>query len=328
MGFGSTLWNGASKAAGFVKGAASSVANSTLGQMAAQTMGNVEKAVIEIADFSGRKIGENEAPKPGGGHSAGMKGLGGFDESLAASYGATMGALKAAADNAADMLNADGTVFDINKDFHKFRFEVPFNPSELTMTGYGGEEMMVQSFTNKDAENDKKGEGQQGEEGKRKGRPANRISAVTSHIELSIPLLFDKTNNQDAFYSDKFTLGATNIARGAAKLVKDTVKGESNYSVQNEVEAFTYIMRNKNMHLMSFTWGDMSYQGILNGVNAEYTMFNINGEPCRATVTLRLVLLDSDFEDQKRIWIQKFKNNTGMTDQKQLVKNIASMNVH
>lgn len=337
MGFGSTLWSGTksagsfiadkSKAAGsFVSDKASSFAKSNVGQMAAQTLGNVEKAVIVIADFSQRKPKVEPAPKPGGGQNKGLGGLEGFDEGLAGSFGASVGSLKALKDEAGNITgikNTDDSEFDINKDFQKYRFEVPFNPDELTLTGYGGEEMMVQSFSNKDTEGKKEGKEKKGNH-----KPANRISAVSSHIELNIPLIFDRTNNQDAFYGDKFSLGATNVARGVGKLAKDTFTGESNYSVQKEVEAFTYIMRNKKMHLMTFTWGDMSYQGILNGVNAEYTMFNVNGEPCRAKVTLRLVLLDSDFEDMKRIWVKKYRNNVGLSDQKSLVNDIASKKVH
>ena len=82
------------------------------------------------------------------------------------------------------------------------------------------------------------------------------------------------------------------------------------------------------MHLMRFTWGDMSYQGILNGVNAEYTMFNVNGEPCRATVSLRMVLLDDEYTDQKRIWVKNFRKNVGVTDQSSLQGAIGNLGVH
>jgi len=73
------------------------------------------------------------------------------------------------------------------------------------------------------------------------------------------------------------------------------------------------------MKLMRFTWGDMSYQGVLNGVNAEYTMFNVNGEPCRATVSLRLVILDGDYPDQTRIIMNRYKQDIGFNEQKAAV---------
>ncbi len=79
---------------------------------------------------------------------------------------------------------------------------------------------------------------------------------------------------------------------------------------------------------MKFVWGDMIYQGILNGVNAEYTMFNVNGEPCRATVNLRLVLLDDEYADQKRIWMRKFRHNAGVKEQDILQGAIGNARVH
>ena len=73
------------------------------------------------------------------------------------------------------------------------------------------------------------------------------------------------------------------------------------------------------MQLIRFTWGDMSYQGILNGVSAEYTMFNINGEPCPAKVSLRIVLFDQAWKDQERIWRERFKRDVKYNSQKGLV---------
>ena len=192
-------------------------------------MGSVEKAVIEIADFSNRVPDEEPANAPGGkaGAGVGIAGLGGFDADLAGNYGATLGKLKAAKDKITKKVTGftdeNDEAFDINTDFQKFRFEVPFNPSELTLTGYGGEEMMVQNFSNRETEN-REGD-EEGEDGHHRRKRANSISAVSSHIELTIPLQFDKTNNQDAFYGDNFTLCATNIARGVGKLAVNTFTG-------------------------------------------------------------------------------------------------------
>ena len=352
MGFINTLWTGTKSGASWVGGKVSSGASwvgdkasagykafhdSEIGKMTRQTLGSVEKAVILIADFTERKPNEDPAIPPGGKKGAGMgmlPGMDDFDENLVGSQGVSLGKLKAQVDKTTNKVTGYTQIdpetgepvenFDINKTYQVFRFEVPFNPAELTLTGYGGEEMMVQSFLNADIKKKDDGQGDQHHHHKR----ANSISAVSSHIEMTIPLIFDKTNNQDAFYSDKFSLGATNVARGATKLVANTITGGGDYSVQNEVEAFTYIMRNKYMHLMKFVWGDMIYQGILNGVNAEYTMFNVNGEPCRATVNLRLVLLDDEYSDQKRIWMRKFRHNAGVKEQDILQGAIGNAHVH
>ena len=300
MSFGSTLWKGTKSVGGGV------------GKALWQNLGNIDKAVIEIADFSKRQVKENNAQKPGGG--SGMKGLGGlgdFDADLVSSYAQT---LSAAAGKLKNAVAGGDDGFDINKDFQRFRFEVPFNPAELTITGYGGEEMMVSNYANKTEQDD----GQGGQGANKKPERSNAIKVVSPHIEMIIPLIFDKTNNQDAFYSDKFTLGTTNIARGAMNLGKG-LAGIDDYSVQKEVESFTYILRNHQMKLMRFTWGDMSYEGVLNGVNAEYTMFNVNGEPCRANVSLRLVILDGDYPDQTRIIMNRYKQDIGYNEQKALI---------
>ena len=300
MAFGSTLWKG-TKSVG-----------SGMGKALWQNLGNIDKAIIEIADFSNREVRESNAQKPGGGHGiSGLGGLGDFDTGLVANYAST---LKAAAGKLKNAVEGGDDAFDINNDFQRFRFEVPFNPAELTITGYGGEEMMVSNYANRTDDHEKPDE--KGD--KKRPERSNAIKVVSPHIEMIIPLVFDKTNNQDAFYGDKFSLGSTNIVRGGINAVKG-IANKDDYSVQKEVESFTYILRNHQMKLMRFTWGDMSYQGILNGVNAEYTMFNVNGEPCRATISLRLVILDGDYPDQTRIIMNRYKQDIGYNEQKATV---------
>ena len=300
MAFGSTLWKG-TKSVG-----------SSMGKALWQNLGNIDKAIIEIADFSKRQINEANAQKPGGGHGvSGLGGLGDFDTDLVSNYANT---LKAAAGKLKNAVEGNDDAFDINRDFQRFRFEVPFNPAELTITGYGGEEMMVSNYANRTDKPDKPDDRGDGKPPER----SNAIKVVSPHIEMVIPLIFDKTNNQDAFYGDKFTLGSTNIVRGGINAAKG-IANKDDYSVQKEVESFTYILRNHQMKLMRFTWGDMSYQGVLNGVNAEYTMFNVNGEPCRATVSLRLVILDGDYPDQTRIIMNRYKQDIGYNEQKAAV---------
>lgn len=345
--FGKTLWEGTKsvgsalgKAGGKIASGAKAAANSSVGKSFLSELGIVEKAVIEIADFSERKITEENAKAPGGGKGGMKGGLSGFDEGLAKSYAAKIEKAKAIAGkaNGSDAGSGDVDDFDINKDYKKYRFEVPFNPAELTLTGYGGEEIMVQKFNNQNMEEEGKGEQKKKDPENHKKERSNAIRSVESHIELSIPLIFDKTNNQDAFYGDKFTLGATNVARGVGKLAKKGVgairdkisgkggggNGRSEYSVQNEVEAFTHIIRSTATCLIKFTWGDMSYEGILNRVDCEYTMFNVNGEPCRASVNLRVVLLDSEYTDMTRIWRAKLKKNAGVDEQDELTKQIGN----
>ena len=164
------------------------------------------------------------------------------------------------------------------------------------------------------------------------GEGKNQINNVDSHIEMNIPLIFDKVDPQDAFYSDKFTLGQTSMVRGVAKLgigAVQSIRGkDTSKSVQPEVEAFTAIIRSNDKRLIRFVWGDMSYEGILNGVNAEYTMFNVNGEPVRATMNLRVVLLDSNkYTETIRLWTKKYKNHLGYSKEKAATGSMGSLNI-
>ena len=137
------------------------------------------------------------------------------------------------------------------------------------------------------------------------------MAAADTHIEMSVKFVFDKTNPQDAFYADKFTLSATNIALGATKAIKNNVSSKS-YSVQPEVEALTAIVRDQKKRLAKFVWGDMIYEGLINSVNAEYQMFNVNGEPCRATVSITMVLYDvNDMGADVTIWQREYQKDFG-----------------
>ena len=288
-----------------LKGAAVSV-----GKSLAQTMGSVEKAVIEIADFSGVDFEETDAKKPGGG------GSGGFSAALVEQYAqvntimnSAVNAVKATANAVAGGEGGDG--FQIHAKLKRTRFEVQFNPNQLSFVGYGGEQMAIQNYS---------GEGK------------NQINNVASHIEMTIPLIFDKVDNLEAFYSDKFTLGQTSVARGAVKLGKgayNAVKGkDTSKSVQQEIEAFTAIIRSNDKRLIRFVWGDMAYEGILNGVNAEYNMFNVNGEPIRATMNLRVVLLDANKYDQTiRLWTKKYKDHLGYSKEKAAVASMGFLDI-
>ena len=133
------------------------------------------------------------------------------------------------------------------------------------------------------------------------------MAAANTRIDMSFRIAFDKSNPQDAFYSDKFTLSQTNIAKGVARGALKA-KGKLSNSVQPEVEALTSIVRGGQRRLVRFVWGDMVYEGVLNSVNAEYTMFNINGEPCRAFVSLSMVLYDADVAGANTdIWQQEYQ---------------------
>ncbi|MBO4457639.1 MAG: hypothetical protein J5802_07960 [Butyrivibrio sp.] len=87
-----------------------------------------------------------------------------------------------------------------------------------------------------------------------------KARSINTKINLSFTLILDKTDNQDS----------------------------DDCSVQPEVEALTAVFRDEKKQMATFTWGDKSYQGTINSVNAEYKMFNSNCEPVRASVAISM----------------------------------------
>ncbi len=134
------------------------------------------------------------------------------------------------------------------------------------------------------------------------------MAAADTRIEMTVKLTFDKTDNFAAFYHDRFNLSATNVARGAGKALMD----DQDVSVQPEIEALTAVVRDTKKRLAKFIWGDMVYEGVINSVNAEYLMFNINGEPCRATATISMVLYDAkEMGPEVEIWRKEYETDFG-----------------
>ena len=73
------------------------------------------------------------------------------------------------------------------------------------------------------------------------------------------------------------------------------------------MEALSAIARDRHKRLARFVWGDMIYEGMITSVNAEYVMFNMNGEPCRAYVTICMLLFDNDeLPSSKNQWQNRY----------------------
>ena len=60
------------------------------------------------------------------------------------------------------------------------------------------------------------------------------------------------------------------------------------------MEGFIGAIRNEYTRIITFHWGEMNYSGVLRSVRAVYTMFNITGDPVRATVDLSITCADSE----------------------------------
>lgn len=155
------------------------------------------------------------------------------------------------------------------------RYEVLFNPKELTLNGHG--EAMVLMHDKSD-----------GKGLSYRVRKAN--------LEANIPLIVDRT------LASKIQSGVdipgvnTSLSGGAMALANNFRDG----SIQQEVEAFIAVLQSQYTKRVVFYWGDMVFDGILSSVNAQYQIFDPNGNPTRATIQLHLILASADFPVQ--VW--------------------------
>lgn len=162
-------------------------------------------------------------------------------------------------------------------------FMVQFNPKELTITSTGGEVAKLSRLT----------------EGQGVG-----LEPVPPMIKLSVTVIFNNTYNQDAFMADKFVAGPTNVVKGIANAI---VNGNKKFSVRTQVQGFLAMVRNEYSKKVSFIWGKLCYEGILNDVDATYTMFNPDGEPVNARVTLGILCLNHSLEPfTGKKWKEKY----------------------
>ncbi len=243
-----------------------------------QAMGNIEKAIIVIEDNrEGNPVMEDAVSLQGGSSSAGL-GFGNMVDGVVSSVEST---LKTAAQDAAEKMSG-----------HNKTFYVQFNPSELTLSGFGGGMSTKTDYSvGTDSEDLSKG---------------ITFEEVGARISMNVNLIFDKVDPQDAFMADKLNTSTTAMLSGAAKAVK-TAMGRKDNSVQTEVEGFMAALRSVYTRRITFYWGRLCYEGVLNRIAARYTMFNVNGQPIRAVVALSLVCADKEVSSQSMgRWQQQY----------------------
>lgn len=149
-------------------------------------------------------------------------------------------------------------------------FVVQFNPNELSVSAQGGGRAQITDPT---------------------GNKGITFEPMPPRIQVDVPLIFDNVYNQDAFMSDKFTLGATNLAKGAASAI---TRQSSDYTIRTQVEGFIAALRNERTRKVAFTWSSLCYEGLLNSLDTTYTMFNPDGEPIRAVVNMTILCLERE----------------------------------
>jgi len=254
----------------------------TVGNAAVENTGNIEKAIIEILDLRDREAVLRDAVRisEGGGlaNVAGNLNIG-----LVGDYLNKM-------QNAMDVNNDVADAYFQKLASKKKIFTVQFNPSTLRLSGHSGGPASTTNFSTENAK-----------EVKRK--------PVDASISMSVELLFDSMDPKDAFMNDKIDVSPTGFLTGMADMGL-TMGQKKKKTVQRQVEGFIGALRNENTRLISFNWGDICYSGVLRRVGAEYTMFNVTGEPVRAKVGLTIMCADvKEWPNSVAVWQERYKNS-------------------
>lgn len=169
-------------------------------------------------------------------------------------------------------------------------FYVQFNPAELEIEASAPQEQQKNA-----------------EDGCVKTQPKKK-----PQMFLTVTLYFDDAQPYDAFLTEKLTPGVNGSMIATVKNAVQTIRKENVHTVQPEVEAFIAALRNPGTRNITFRWADFSFRGILQDVNATYTMFSVSGRPVRAKVFLRL-RHDTE-EDSIKPWTNAYSEVFGASE--------------
>ncbi len=198
-----------------------------------------EKAVLEIADFSERKVEKTDAASPNAG-----KGSIGFRASVEEFIDKIKNYGKSVSDD------DDNEVFIAFKGYNTYRFECQFNPTSLLISGNGSSEMPTVDRT---------------------------ARSIYTNINLEFTLIFDKSDSKDSSVQPEVE-ALTAIVRDKKKQMASFTWGKKSYQgVINSIEA-EYKMFNSNYEpvrasaMISMTVYDESVSGALSEIWANRYM--------------------------------------------------------
>ncbi len=156
-------------------------------------------------------------------------------------------------------------------------------------------------------------------EGQKKGDTATTAEqSGTPTVTMSVTLLFDQVTNANTFMADKITNG---ISVQSIKNLVDMTKEIR--TVRTEVEGLLGAIRNRNTRLVSFNWGEFTFDGKLSNIRAEYKTFTPEGVPVRAEVTLRLDLVQT--KDVTDKWVADYNKTFDPSPMNKVKKGIETV---
>lgn len=199
-------------------------------------------------------------------------------------------------------LSMDEKVLKAANEANYIMVPVQFNPAAISFQGMGGE-IRRESVGGS-------------------GESQFQQFKTPSETTMSMELIFDDTNNKDAFMMDAEMPLLSEIASvgGLTQRLEQGVtalKGET-YSVQDVTELFVAAMVRNYTRLVGFGWNKMIFWGELVGVSLQYTMFNKTGAPIRAKVGLQIrqdqaIGTDAAYKTEAE-WEKAFNNLFGEDD--------------
>lgn len=283
---------------------------------AKHSLGNIEKAKIYISTYNQvqeqklqiKEIVPVKGTTGGLGSIAGKSGLGAVGATqLGKMAQAAAGAVEKAVTDAAGQTEKEPRAYTVQ-----------FNPNQLTLSGYGGGMYQKTDYGSaSSAKNQQRNIG---------------ISYEPAKVRLmmNVTLIFDQVSVKDAFMADKFAASPTSVATGAAALGKELATKEE-YSVQPIIEGFIGMLRQESTRFITFCWGSMRYEGMVNSLNTRYTMFSLTGQPIRGEVELSMILVDEEVgPDNMGIWKKHYEEafgggNVSYKNKTQYVGNILNL---
>lgn len=269
----------------------------------------LEMAVLKIKDRRNTSVAHydasaNNAPKKG----MGNVNVSGYSSSIISNSSMLSDLTSAVSGALNDILGgSDGTDHSSDIVCAEKWFKVQFNPEQLSFSANSAGSFIK----HEDRHNVSVGVAQEGQAGQNapstskleknldnQARTA-RIENETPKVYMSFKLIFDAVYQNDAFMHTsgigENIMGGINALRG------------KKYSVQPYVEALIGAIRNSRTRDVTFSWGDMCYDGVLNSINSKYTMFNTSGSPVRAEVDITIVLVDDTIGDLSKNFQDAYK---------------------
>lgn len=169
-------------------------------------------------------------------------------------------------------MGKDSGLTDLAYAYEYIPVKIQFNPASISFHGMAGE-----------IRRDSVG-----------GYGENQFQQFDSPAEtvLGMQLIFDDTNNKDAFMMDAELPILSEIASvgGLTQRIEQGVSAlqGKEYSVQDATELFVSAMTQNYTRMVGFAWNKMIFWGELVSCSVQYTMFNKMGAPIRATVDIRI----------------------------------------